>query len=187
LPGPYLANISQLETLRLFGPIGAIAKLTTNQVQKITLKDRTITIPPHTNVLANMCAMHTHPAHWGPDPLEWRPKRWIASPLSDSSSTTVDILNAEALIEPTKGTYFPWSEGARICPGKKFAQVEFVAVISQLFRSNRIQAVPTGGEDQSRTSARVLTAVNDFSMKVFLQMKDPRAISLKLVTVESGT
>jgi len=90
-------------------------------------------------------------------------------------------------MDPAKGTYFPWSEGVRICPGRKFAQVEFVAVISQLFQKYRVQVVSNDNEGQAETSTRVWTAVNDFSMRVFLQMKDPKAISLRLLKNDGGT
>lgn len=101
--------------------------------------------------------------------------------MSGSSAALLTILAAETLFEPAKGTFVPWSDGARVCPGKKFSQVEFVAVLSEVFREHEVQAVRQEGETQVEMRARILAAANDFAMRVSLQMKDPTAITLKLV------
>jgi cytochrome P450 len=43
------------------------------------------------------------------------------------------------LVKPAKGTFLPFSEGARACSGKKFATVQFVAVLFTLFREHRVE------------------------------------------------
>lgn len=43
-----------------------------------------------------------------------------------------------AVFKPARGTYLPFSEGARACAGKKFATVEFVAVLVTLLRDHRL-------------------------------------------------
>jgi cytochrome P450 len=46
----------------------------------------------------------------------------------------------ETLAPPPPGAaYIPWAVGPRVCPGKKFNQVEFVAVIAMLLRSYRLK------------------------------------------------
>ena len=43
------------------------------------------------------------------------------------------------ILKPAKGAFLPFSEGARACSGKKFATVEFVAVLFTLLREHRIE------------------------------------------------
>jgi cytochrome P450 len=45
------------------------------------------------------------------------------------------------MIKHTRGSYIPWSDGARVCPGEKFAQVEFVALMAAIFKEHRIHVV----------------------------------------------
>ncbi|KAG6353424.1 hypothetical protein INS49_005605 [Diaporthe citri] len=54
-----------------------------------------------------------------------------------------------------KELFFPWSLGARNCPGKKFAQVEFVAVMSYVLRLYRVEAIPLKGESPEDTRKRI--------------------------------
>jgi cytochrome P450 len=41
--------------------------------------------------------------------------------------------------KPDDPMYMPFLHGPRVCPGKKFAQVEFVAVIATIFREWRVE------------------------------------------------
>lgn len=65
--------------------------------------------------------------------------RW--PPNDDTDSNTKAAIgsgtsNKEGLFTPQKGAYYlPFSEGARACPGKRFTQVEMIAVISLIFRN----------------------------------------------------
>jgi len=43
------------------------------------------------------------------------------------------------ILKPGKGTFLPFSEGSRACSGKKFATVEFVAVLFTLLREHRLE------------------------------------------------
>lgn len=44
-----------------------------------------------------------------------------------------------SLFKPIRGAYIPFSEGYRACLGRRFAQVEVLAVIAQLFKSHSIE------------------------------------------------
>lgn len=79
---------------------------------------------------------------------------------------------------PEKGACFAWFEGARSCPGKKFAQVEFVATMAALFRTHRVQPVPGKGETLERARRRVLDVVEDTRMQLLLQMRDPNSVAV---------
>jgi cytochrome P450 len=41
--------------------------------------------------------------------------------------------SGDGLFTPIKGSYIPFSEGARSCPGRRFAQVEITAVLAVIF------------------------------------------------------
>jgi hypothetical protein len=69
------------------------------------------------------------------------------------------------LWQPVPGSFLPWSLGPRICPGKKFAQVEFIAVLCVLFRFHRVKPVLQKGETQQEASKRLLRAIDDSDMR----------------------
>jgi cytochrome P450 len=74
----------------------------------------------------------------------WRPDSWITREES-----------SETLFPPVEGSYVPWAAGPRVCPGKKFSQVEFVAVISSLLRDHRVRPVLMKGESEKNASERL--------------------------------
>ncbi|KAF7920214.1 uncharacterized protein EAE97_011555 [Botrytis byssoidea] len=185
-----------LETLRLLNPLIGIAKSTGVEPQPLTLNGKTVVIPSNTRVIPNINAMHSHPKYWGSDALIWRPNRWILSKKSDSETRTQeenlpnDSINPnstpeeEFIFSPQKGTYVPWSEGARACPGKKFGQVEFVATMVSLFKKHRIEVVPGKGESIEEARKRAEKSVWDSEIVLLLQMKKPELVGVKWVEVE---
>ena len=124
-------------------------------------------------------ALQTHPRYWGEDCLDWRPSRWILGPSNDLRGDLGTRLAQETILVPEKGTFIAWSEGARSCPGKRFAQVEFVAVMAALFRNFRAAPVPKAGESSAAARKRVLDVVKDSNVELLLQMPDPDSISMK--------
>ena len=165
-----LLTILKLETLRLYNPLPGTPKYTGTQPQSLTVNDRTYLLPADTLVVPNLQASHTHPRTWGSDSLTWRPQRWIEGSGG---------FQAETIMQPPKGTYFPWSDGARNCPGKRFAQVEFVAVMSSLFRDHCAEPVPHPTEDMPAARARVIRVVKDSSVELLLQMRNPESVAVK--------
>lgn len=79
---------------------------------------------------------------------------------------------------PEKGTFTAWSEGAHSCPGKRFAQVEFVATMAALFRNHRVQPVTRKGETLDEARNRVLNVVKDSSVELLLQMRIPHSVAV---------
>lgn len=132
--------------------------------------------------------MHSHPKYWGEDGLEWKPSRWILTEGSSYGENSKSKLKSrpdeEHLFSPQKGTYVPWSEGARACPGKKFGQVEFVATMVSLFRKHRIEVVPEKGESAEEARRRAEKSVWDSEIVLLLQMKKPELVGVKWVEVE---
>jgi cytochrome P450 len=87
----------------------------------------------------------------------------------------------ETLFNPPKGTYFPWAEGIRNCPGRKFAQVEFVATLTALFRHHIAEPVPLKNESMDAARKRALEVVKDSNVELLLQMANPRSVSVRWI------
>ncbi|KAF2090209.1 cytochrome P450 monooxygenase-like protein [Saccharata proteae CBS 121410] len=165
-----------LETLRLFDPILSVMKGTTTTPMPLTISNRTHIIPPHTRMNINLNALHTHPRYWGDHgPLAWRPSRWI---LSDPSAPGPAAIDREYLLQPPKGAYVPWSDGVRGCPGKKFAQVEHVAVMAKLFKEHVVRPKRREGESEEEARRAVQGVIDDSGMVLLLQLLRPERASL---------
>ncbi|KAJ4363690.1 hypothetical protein N0V83_009987 [Neocucurbitaria cava] len=154
------------ETLRLYTP-SPIAKSTGQRPTMLKNGGKTYIIPENTLVIPNHIAVHSHPKYWGKDSMEWRPSRWIEQDASTS-------LDKETVFIPRKGQFIPWSDGLRVCPGKKFAQVELVAVVAALFRDWRVEPALREGELLNQAQGRVLKQVKeDTGQVLLLQMLHP--------------
>lgn len=139
-------------------------------------------------------AVHMLPEYWGVDSEEFRPTRWIRSaPISSGSANSSDsepksskignILDLEEVAPPpvAKESFFPWSLGARNCPGKKFAQVEFVAVMSYVLRLYRVEAIPLRGETPEDTRKRIWDWTQESKAEVTINFREPEKYALRLV------
>lgn len=124
-------------------------------------------------------ALHTRPQYWPEDSLTWRPSRWIVHTSDTTSKSLKDLLCQETLLDPIKGTFIAWSEGIRNCPGKKFAQVEFVATTAALFRDFRADPIPRKGETLDAARKRTLEVVQDSNGELLLQMRQPDSVVVK--------
>ena len=82
---------------------------------------------------------------------------------------------------PLEGPFMPWASGPRICPGKKFAQVQFVAAIAQLFRDHRVEPVLKAGEQMGHARRRIYDAVWDSTTVLALRMKHPENVAIRWV------
>ena len=132
--------------------------------------------------MANLMALQTHPRYWGQDSLTWRPSRWILSSDKARRGELNNHLDYETLLKPEKGTFIAWSEGARNCPGKKFAQVEFVATMAALFRKHRAEPVSKARETLAAARKRVSNVVKDSNVELLLQMRDPDSVSVRWIS-----
>lgn len=90
---------------------------------------------------------------------EFRPERWLLSAETGVSTTATDVngipvetlaaerdlgVNESAdtsdrLFKPHRGAYLPFSEGYRACLGRRFAQVEVLAVLAVLFQDYSVE------------------------------------------------
>lgn len=152
---------------------------------ELPVEDKTLFIPSKALLRLSCLSVHLLPEYWGPDSHEFKPARWIQS--RDGSGSTNDslaeALDAEQIAPPpvAKETFFPWSMGARDCPGKKFAQVEFVAVMAYLFRHYRVEAVPLDGETFQETRRRIWAYTRDSVSQVTINFREPDKYPLRLV------
>ncbi|KAF2870624.1 cytochrome P450 [Massariosphaeria phaeospora] len=165
-----------LETLRLFPPIMNLPKISNEQPQTLTVEGRTVVVPPVTWIYPCIIAAQTNSQHW-PDPLAWKPSRWIKGG---------EETQPETLITPAKATYFPWSDGPQNCPGVRFSQVEFVAVLACLLRKHRLQAQTLPGESGEKLRERIMGVVEDCDAQMLLRMKDPNRIRLDCVRAKES-
>ncbi|KAK7733084.1 hypothetical protein SLS53_008272 [Cytospora paraplurivora] len=134
--------------------------------------------PVPTSKFCRWAAASTDPQYWGDDSLEWRPSRFIRSP-DPTSITTGTPLDNEEFSTPERGTYLAWSGGARDCVGRKFSQVEFVAVMASLFRDWRVGPVLRDNETPEGARKRVLEQIETDSAPVLLlQMLHPERCPL---------
>jgi hypothetical protein len=75
----------------------------------------------------------------------------------------------------------PWAWGPRICPGKKFSHVEFVAVVSCLLGDYRGIPVLDNGGTEEHGLQRLLAVVEDSDMEIGIKMNHPEDQRVKWV------
>lgn len=77
----------------------------------------------------------------------------------------------------------PFAWGQRVCPGRKFAQVELVAVLAALFKDWKVEVVPKEGEtgEQARERAWKSSLMVDHERHMLHEMVDPESVGLRWV------
>ena len=153
------------------------------------MRNRTLNIPANTYVYLNAIAVQTDPRWWGADSLQWRPSRWIITENglpgvigAKEHKNSDGVFNRETLFHPADGTYLPWSEGGRGCPGKRYSEGVFVAVLARLMQGHRITGIPASGEEDSVSmKARLLSAMEDSTTGISIQMRSDVPVSWSAV------
>jgi cytochrome P450 len=115
-----------------------------------------ITLPPNTQIMLNSWACHASSMYFA-SPETWDPRRWVS---------------------PRDGTLLPstflytWGAGPRICPGMKFSQVEFCAVLSSVLCKVRVR-----GEKEE-----VLKVLRDsVAEPLLLHVKRPEELHIQVI------
>ena len=142
----------------------ALPKLVTQASVPLQVGKRELRVDPNIMVVPSVLAVHTHSRYWSPDPLTWRPQRWI--------------LPSKEFFVPPRGTYLPWSDGPQNCPGKKFAHVEFVAVLARLIQSHRVRLSHSVDSNYERARERILSVCEDSEHGLLLRMKNADQVKL---------
>ena len=154
------------ETLRLYPPVYALPKYSPTSPQLLPLSDGTVlTIPAGVTVIPSVLAVHMLPEYWGEDARQWKPQRWI------KNDSPADVTKDE-FQNPQPDAYFPWSKGVADCPGQKFSQVEFVAVVATLFRSHRVKPLLKTGESLKDAQKRLVDVSLDCDVELLLRVRD---------------
>ncbi len=152
------------ETLRLVPPVTGIPKVATPDAEHaITINDRTHVFPAGTSChLVAVCA-HRNPRWWPTRPSErtgkqtdlddYLPERWYRSRSDENGSTEeedeiVDMAEyggfqgsdvSASLYRPVRGSYLPFSDGARSCLGRRIAMVEMAAALAAIFQRYSVE------------------------------------------------
>jgi len=163
-----------MESLRLNHPLGQLVKQTGDFSQLLKIGSRNVTIPPGTAIHLSLAALHTHPQYWGEDSLKWNPNKFITT--NDAEVSFED----EILAPDTQEHFLPWATGQRVCPGKKFSQVELVAALAFIFRDYIVQPRPRSGESMEQARKRTFNTglVIDHEGAILHEMRHPETITL---------
>jgi cytochrome P450 len=140
--------ISHYETVHLYRPAVFIPRAISTESTTLKLKGKEYTLPPKTFIIVSTGSLHTTPTIWGSDSMSFPPDRRISKVRK-----TTDL--EHEVMKPMPVAYLPRSIGPRSCTGKKFAKVEFVAVIANLFRRHRVKAVVEPGEKKEKTEKMI--------------------------------
>ncbi|KAH6608772.1 hypothetical protein Trco_002118 [Trichoderma cornu-damae] len=168
------------ESMRLYTPV-PVTKWTKDKEQTLQVGGKELVLPPNTMVCFSYSSLQTDPRWWGPDSLAWRPSRFIAKadPEPSAPRGREAGLDAEQFLQPRRGSFVGWSEGARDCPGRKFSQVEFVATMASLFRDWRVDPATLEGETMEAARKRVLNLIEtESAMVLLIQMLHPEKAPL---------
>jgi cytochrome P450 len=112
---------------------------------------------------------------WGTDVMEFDPRRWIV----------VDDKGSERLKDDTDQIGFlPWLTGPRVCPGKKFSQVEFVAGLASILATFRIKPVAKSGETEEEARARLKWAMDNAEYYMTPKIGRPETYGIRFVRIE---
>jgi cytochrome P450 len=125
--------------------------------------------------------------------MAWNPQRFISKVKSEVTPTSEDSIQPfanEILAADTSEYFMPWAWGQRVCPGKRFSQVELVAVLAALFRNWRVEPVLENRETMEQAQDRIWKAslVVDHEGHMLHEMVNPEAIGLcwRLSATASG-
>ena len=164
------------ETIRLYVPVPTI-KWTADKAQPLAIGGKTVILPANCMIAPSYGSVHTDPRFWGPDSLKWDPARFITQTSGGGNHKTEEEFRI-----PVRGSFVGFSDGVRDCPGRKFAQVEFVATMAVLFRGGwRVEPVldTLAGETPEAGRRRVLDLIeNDSGSVLLLQMLHPERAPL---------
>jgi cytochrome P450 len=143
------------EELRVLPPVVGIPKTTARgHAQGLNIGGQPYTIPENSFISLSTAGVHRNPKYWPHTSLDdlndFRPERWLVDENTGKSATAEDEPNepgpdadgpdqrsdtSSTLFRPIKGSYVPFSDGYRSCIGRRFAQVEILAVLAVIFKT----------------------------------------------------
>ncbi|KAI8955094.1 cytochrome P450 [Xylaria longipes] len=150
------------ETLRVLPPVMEVPKKTTpTKAQTITVDGVKHTLPPSTYLGLCVSACQRNPGYWPARPSritgapsdldDWVPERWFRPSLKQDEKQSSDLPEEEdfggyagpdtsaSMFRPARGSYIPFSDGARSCLGRRLAIVEVLAALAVIFQKYSIE------------------------------------------------
>lgn len=79
---------------------------------------------------------------------------------------------------PVPGSFGPFSDGARGCLGRKFAEVEMVAILATIFKEYKVDIQCQPGETYKEARTRVQGALNESSNQLTCSVRVDVGLSL---------
>ncbi|KAI2469433.1 cytochrome P450 [Annulohypoxylon bovei var. microspora] len=150
------------ETLRLVPPVVDIPKrVSPTQDQSLTIDGTRYLLPRNSTIGMVVVASQRSPRYWPTKPSktsdsetdldDFVPERWFQTELAKDSNSAVEGADTEdfggyagsdtsaQLYRPPRGSYIPFSDGARACLGRRMAIVELVATLAVVFQKYSIE------------------------------------------------
>lgn len=167
------------ETFRLYPGVIMITKM----VKKDTVvaipgdgkqASRTVILPRECRIYLNSTATQYSETYW-PNPEILDPHRWntVARPDGTSGKEGKHNVVAADRTRQMRGTFLTFSDGARACLGRKFAQAEYIAFLATLLREYEVALGSEMDRDLAekdlncRCAGKVTLAPNDhFRLKL---------------------
>ncbi|USP74921.1 putative cytochrome P450 oxidoreductase [Curvularia clavata] len=131
------------ETFRLYPGVTLITKMCHDK-QEIRVDNMSHVLPAGCRVYLSAPGVHYHEKYWE-NPTELRPERWNSTQgistksnhaFDNEAGTTVKSRKAATVAadktRQMRGTLLTFSDGARVCLGRKFAQAEYMAFFAAL-------------------------------------------------------
>ena len=116
-----------------------------HEKQKITVNNKSHVLPAGCRVYLSAPGVHYNEKYWE-DPLELKPERWseaqaIPTKSKEAGAATKSCNAATVAADRTRqmrGMLLTFSDGARVCLGRKFAQAEYMAFFAALLNEYEI-------------------------------------------------
>jgi cytochrome P450 len=132
---------------------------------------RSITVKPGTIVGLNQHGAHLSP-RWGSNTFSFDPRRFII----------VDEQREEKFQIPEAVVHAAWMIGPRMCPAKKFSQVEFAGIMVELLSEWRVELLRNKGESEGEARERVNRVLAEEKyFNVSAHLKRPEVCGVRFV------
>jgi cytochrome P450 len=165
------------ETLRLYHPVAWYARKAVNLTTVTDCHGMTRIVPAGTTIMIDVAALGRHPGYWtagvarnkdeGRSPaLDFDPSRWL-------KNGELEHLKSEAA--------FPFSTGHRMCPGKRFAELEMCAMTARFFSqfSLRLESNGLSDHELNQKAANALFEGLGFGHGIYPKRHVPLKIILR--------
>ncbi|CAJ2500683.1 Uu.00g035360.m01.CDS01 [Anthostomella pinea] len=205
------------ETLRVMPPVVEVPKkVSPTYDQTVTINDQKHTLPRNMYIGMIVSSVHRNPRFWPGKPSkirdcphdldDWVPDRWFRPSFNDVTSVegadTEDFGGyagpdtSASMFHPVRGSYIPFSDGARSCLGRRIAQVEIIAALAVIFQKYSIEnAVDDWASDEEiarmsrqekadlyqRATRRSRQTLREASSLITLKLKGDAHVPVRLV------